>query len=68
MTDINTQTVSSKTPLPTYAYRKIEGGKSFRTRVGVAWMHKNGKGCNIDLDAVPLNGRLVVFFEPQTND
>ena len=30
------------------------------TKVGAAWQHKDGKGFSIVLDAVPLDGRLVV--------
>ena len=37
-----------------------EGGKAFWTRLGTAWAHKDGKGFNIALDALPLNGRLVL--------
>ncbi len=65
MTDTTTQTTASKTPLPVYTYREIENGKSVRDRVGTAWLHKNGKGCNVDL---PLIGKIVVFFEQQPKD
>jgi len=37
-----------------------EGGKSFWTKLGAAWPHEDGEGFNIQLTAVPLNGRLVV--------
>ena len=33
---------------------------AFWTRVGSAWPHKDGKGFNIVLSALPLNGRLVL--------
>ena len=33
---------------------------AFWTRVGSAWPHKDGKGYNIVLSALPLNGRLVL--------
>jgi len=33
---------------------------AFWTRVGSAWSHKDGKGYNIVLSALPLNGRLVL--------
>lgn len=33
---------------------------AFWTRVGSAWPHKDGKGLNIQLRALPLNGRLVL--------
>ena len=35
-----------------------EGKKSFWTRIGSAWAHADGSGFNIQLDAVPLAGRI----------
>ena len=42
--------------------RKGEGdqGDAFWTRVGSAWQHKDGKGFNVVLSALPVNGRLVL--------
>lgn len=39
-----------------------DGGdeKGFWTRVGSAWPHKDGKGLNLVLSALPINGRLVL--------
>ena len=34
--------------------------KGWWTRVGSAWPHKDGKGLNVVLAAVPINGRLVL--------
>lgn len=33
---------------------------AFWTRVGSAWPHKDGKGLNVVLSALPTNGRLVL--------
>ncbi len=43
-------------------YQVREGGKdqSFWDRVGSAWAHDDGKGFNVQLHAVPLDGRLVL--------
>jgi hypothetical protein len=35
-----------------------QGG--FWTRIGSAWPHKDGKGLNIVLSALPTNGRVVL--------
>ena len=35
-------------------------GDAFCTRVGSAWAHKDGKGFNVVLSALPVNGRLVL--------
>jgi hypothetical protein len=32
----------------------------FWTRIGSAWPHKDGKGLNIVLSALPVNGRIVL--------
>ncbi|WP_018391347.1 hypothetical protein [Ancylobacter sp. FA202] len=37
-----------------------EGENAFWTKIGAAWMHDDGEGYNIQLTAMPLNGRLVV--------
>jgi hypothetical protein len=44
-------------------------GKKARswTRIGVAFPHKDGTGFNIDLHALPLNGRIVLF-PPDSDD
>jgi hypothetical protein len=54
-----TETASSKTPSHiAYQVRDREGGKGFFTRIGAAWQHKDGKGFNVQLDCVPLDGRI----------
>ncbi len=38
-----------------------EGDKSaIWTRIGAAWPHQDGKGFNLQLSAVPLDGRLTL--------
>lgn len=40
---------------------EANGEKSARwTRIGVAFPHKDGKGFNVELTALPLNGKLVL--------
>ena len=46
-------------PLAVYVVED-EGKGAFWTKVGAAWPHEDGKGFNISLSAMPLNGRLVV--------
>jgi len=43
-----------------FSVREGKGDKSYFNRVGVAFEHKDGKGFNIDLEAVPVNGRIVL--------
>ena len=36
------------------------------TRIGSAWPHKDGKGFNAELRALPVSGKLVLRrYEPQ---
>jgi len=57
-------TEEKKRPTATaYVVRRFENqGKqdSSWLKVGVAWLHKDGKGFDVVLDAVPVEGRLVV--------
>jgi len=41
-----------------YHVRDTGSGKSFWNRVGVAWANKGG-GFTVQLDTVPLDGRIV---------
>lgn len=46
-----------------YAYAVKDRGKDQKgiwTRVGAAWPHENGKGFTVELEAFPVNGRLVL--------
>lgn len=55
------ENTNSKAPSHTaYQVREREGAKGFWTRIGSAWPHGDGKGFNIQLDAVPLDGRITL--------
>jgi len=41
-----------------YQVRDREGQKGFWTRIGVAYPHADGQGFNIQLECVPLDGRI----------
>lgn len=42
-----------------------EGDDAFWTRIGSAWPHKDGKGYNVTLSALPVNGRIVLRVPEQ---
>lgn len=45
------------------------GQKSYWTRVGVAFPHADGKGFNLVLRALPLDGKVVLRqHEPKSTD
>ena len=53
-----------------YAYAVKDRGrnqKAIWTRIGAAWPHEKGKGFTIELEAFPVDGRLVLT-EPKSDD
>jgi hypothetical protein len=58
----NTDTPTTSENAPTHiVYQVRDGGqKGFWTRMGAAWAHKDGKGFNIQLEGIPLDGRLTM--------
>lgn len=62
MTDTNTTTnASSKAPSHiAYAVRDREGKRGVWTRLGGVWPHSDGKGFNVQLECVPLDGRITL--------
>jgi hypothetical protein len=53
--------MSNKPTLYAYAVKdRGRGQKSIWTRIGAVWPHENGKGFTIELEAFPINGRLVL--------
>src|SRR5437870_5041418 len=37
-----------------------DGKKAFWTRIGSAWPHADGNGFNVQIDSVPLDGRITL--------
>jgi|GEM_PF-592832 len=37
-----------------------EGQKAFFNRIGAAWAHKDGEGFNVQLDSLPVDGRITI--------
>jgi hypothetical protein len=60
MNDTTTPTTASnRTPSHVaYQVRDREGKKGIWTRIGSAWPHADGNGFNIQIEAVPLDGRI----------
>ena len=69
MTDTtNNPAASGKAP-PYIAYQVRNGKyKAFFTRIGAAWPNKDGKGFNIQLEAVPLDGRVTLRLASEKKD
>jgi hypothetical protein len=45
---------------PSHDVFVVEGDSAFWSRIGAAWKHDDGKGFNVNLTALPLNGKLVI--------
>lgn len=57
------------TPPALIAWHVSERGeKSFWTRIGAAWGHKDGEGYNIQLDLVPTGIGRIVLRAPSQNE
>lgn len=57
--------MSTKPTLIAYAVKERGRNQSaIWTRIGAAWPHTSGSGLNIELEALPLEGRLVLI-EPK---
>jgi hypothetical protein len=61
MTDTKTnENAGSKAPTH-IAYHVRDGkDKGYFTRIGAAWPHKDGQGFNIQLEIMPLDGRITL--------
>ncbi len=51
-----------------YQVRGKKGEKSYFTRIGAAWPNKSGNGFQIQLDAVPLDGRITLVVATEKQD
>ena len=56
----NNETTPSKAPTHIAYQKRMQGDKAFFNRIGAAWPTKSGTGFSIQLDAVPLDGRIVL--------
>ena len=57
----NTQNESGKQPdYIAYNVQETKQGKPVFNRVGAAWQHKDGQGYDIQLESMPVNGRVTL--------
>jgi|HubBroStandDraft_4_1064222.scaffolds.fasta_scaffold400837_1 hypothetical protein len=70
MSDTNTvNKTSGKSPTHiAYQVRDREGQKGIWTRIGAAWAHADGKGYSVQIDAVPLDGRISLRVDSDKKD
>ena len=57
------QTTTKNPKAPTHfalQVRNRDGQNAIWTRIGSAWPHADGSGFNIQLDAVPVDGKITL--------
>jgi hypothetical protein len=54
------ETAGKKPDYLAYNVTENREGKGFFNKVGAAWEHRDGKGYDIQLDSVPVNGRVTL--------
>lgn len=57
---MTTKVQNEKRPSHEVFQVKGDGDKSYWTKIGAAWAHRDGKGFSISIDAFPFEGRIVV--------
>jgi hypothetical protein len=43
-----------------YNVNYAQNGQSYSNRVGAAWNHKDGQGLDIQLESIPVDGRVTL--------
>ena len=67
MTD-NTNATTSKHPSHVAYQVRDRGEKSYWTRIGTAWQHADKNGFNVQLECVPLDGRITLRVATEKKD
>ena len=60
--------ISKKPTHTAYTVRDNGNGKGFWTRIGSVWAHKSGDGFTVRLDALPVNGEIVIRSKAEDED
>jgi hypothetical protein len=69
MSDSRNNEATSKAPSHiAYQVRDREGKKGIWTRIGSAWPHADGKGFNLQVEAVPLDGHITLRVATEKKD
>jgi hypothetical protein len=70
MSDTTKKPAASKTPshVAYHVRDRGEGKKGFWTRIGSAWPHADGNGFNIQIEVVPLDGRITLRVASETKE
>ena len=64
----NTDTKNGKPAFIAYSVREYESNgekKSQWSQIGAMWSHKDGDGFSLQLEAMPLDGRIILRQPPE---
>ncbi len=58
----NSKSTTPETRAPDFiAWHVVERGeKTFWSKAGASWLHKDGKGMTLQLEVMPINGRIIL--------
>jgi len=68
MSDSKNETESKGPSHIAYQVRDREGKKGIWTRIGSVWPHSDGKGFNVQIESVPLDGRITLRVATEKKD
>jgi hypothetical protein len=68
MTDPTKPAIGNAPTHIAYHVRDRLGAPGIFTRIGAAWVHKDGKGFNIEVCAVPLDGRITLRMPSESEE
>ena len=67
-TETNTTTPSKLPSHHVYHVRDRNGQKGVWTKIGAAWAHTDGLGFNVQIECVPLDGRITIRVPSDKQD
>ena len=69
MTDTQKPPTTSKTPSHiAYHVRNGNSERGYWTRIGAAWAHADGNGFNIQIETLPLDGRITLRIASEKSE
>ena len=60
MSNTTSESTTSKSPSHVVYHVREGDEKGYWTRIGAAWAHKDNKGFNVQIETVPLSGRITL--------
>jgi hypothetical protein len=67
-TQTTPSTTKNKAPDLIAWHVQQKGEKSYWNKVGASWKHKDGKGMTLQLETLPLGGRIVLRVPSDTTE